>query len=125
MRCARPIQTLNQSDSRVPAAVRGDYIHSKRNVFERRRPGCDLDCQVTQGSLQAGNAAHRCKREFSRCTGDRNNYARAHGTHWWCQITADDKVLLHQCSTILLHNPNEDDIATVAEALRIILAETT
>jgi hypothetical protein len=39
-------------------------------------------------------------------------------------MTAADKVLLHQCSCILLHGPSEDDISTVADALQILAGET-
>jgi hypothetical protein len=35
-------------------------------------------------------------------------------------MTADDKVLLRRCGCILLHDPNQDDIAAVYDALQLL-----
>jgi hypothetical protein len=36
-------------------------------------------------------------------------------------MTADDKILLRRCGCILLHDPTEDDIAAVYDALQILV----
>jgi len=39
-------------------------------------------------------------------------------------MTAADKNLIHQCGTILLNDPDGDDIYFIAEALRLIAEKT-